>query len=88
MDARVSAWWLEGCNTGGVRRTLFVVAYVCLCNGVSERKVRRAIDRGADSINAVAAACGAGTTCHGCHDTIDDLIDERCVAMPRLARVS
>jgi bacterioferritin-associated ferredoxin len=64
------------------------MAYVCLCNGVSERKVRRAIDRGADSINAVGAACGAGTTCHGCHDTIDDLIDERCVTMPRLARVS
>ncbi|MAT04716.1 MAG: hypothetical protein CL424_06705 [Acidimicrobiaceae bacterium] len=64
------------------------MAYVCLCNSVSERKVRKAIERGASSICEVGMACGAGTTCHGCHDTIDDLIDECQVPVPRLARVS
>ena len=64
------------------------MAYVCLCNSVSERMVRRAIDDGATSIDEVGASCGAGTTCHGCHDTIDDLLDEHRVAAPRLRRVS
>ena len=61
------------------------MAYVCLCHSVSERKVRKAIDHGACSITDVGAACGAGTSCHGCHDTIDDLIDERQVTLPRMA---
>ncbi|MEZ5298071.1 MAG: (2Fe-2S)-binding protein [Ilumatobacteraceae bacterium] len=60
------------------------MAYVCLCNSVSERKVRKAIERGASTIGDVGSACGAGTTCHGCHDTIDDLLDERQVTIPRL----
>lgn len=64
------------------------MAYVCLCNSVSERKVRRAIDHGASTIDAVGRACGAGTTCHGCHDTIDDLIDEQQVSVRRLRSVS
>ncbi len=61
---------------------------ICQCNRVSERRVRRAIDHGAASIDEVGTACGAGTTCHGCHDTIDDLIDERAVSYPRLASAS
>jgi bacterioferritin-associated ferredoxin len=64
------------------------MAYVCLCNSVSERKVRRAIDHGASTIDEVGAACGAGTTCHGCHDTIDDMLDERLVSVRRLRRAS
>ena len=64
------------------------MAYVCLCNSVSERKVCRAIDHGASTIDQVGDACGAGTTCHGCHDTIDELLDEHRLAAPRLRRVS
>ena len=64
------------------------MAYVCLCNRVSERKVRRAIDGGAACIETVGAMCGAGTTCLGCHATIEDLIDERRVARPHLRRAS
>jgi bacterioferritin-associated ferredoxin len=59
------------------------MAMVCLCRGVSERKVERAIDRGADTIEAVGELCGAGTVCHGCHDTIDALVAVR--ARPRFA---
>ena len=64
------------------------MAYVCLCNSVSERKVRRAIDRGASTIDEVGAACGAGTSCQGCHDTIGDLLVEHPVAIPCLRSVS
>lgn len=49
---------------------------VCLCEGVSERKVRRAIDRGASTVAEVTAACRAGACCHGCHPTIEELLAE------------
>ena len=64
------------------------MAYVCLCNRVSERKVRRAIDSGAQCVETVAMTCGAGTTCFGCHPTIEDLLDQQGVALPRLRRAS
>ncbi len=60
------------------------MAYVCLCNRVSERKVRFAIDCGAACVDSVGSLCGAGTTCFSCHPTIEDLIDERQVVAPRL----
>lgn len=62
------------------------MAMVCLCNGVNERKIRRAIDHGASTVDDVGRVCAAGTTCLGCHPTIEHLIDERVgVAVPRLA---
>ena len=58
------------------------MAMICSCHVVSERRIQRAIDHGAGSISDVGAVCGAGGTCHGCHDAIDHLIaaaaDERC----------
>lgn len=56
------------------------MAMVCLCHGVSERKVAKAIARGADDLAAVGAACGAGTCCGGCHDTILGLLAEHAPA--------
>jgi bacterioferritin-associated ferredoxin len=47
---------------------------VCLCEGVSERKVRKAIDRGASSVDLVTAACRAGGRCGGCHPTIEAML--------------
>jgi bacterioferritin-associated ferredoxin len=56
---------------------------VCLCAGVSERKVRRAIDHGACTIAEVGEHCRAGQVCMSCHPTIEDLIEETLVARPR-----
>ncbi len=50
---------------------------VCLCQGVSETKVRAAIDAGAQTRREVTAACRAGAGCGGCHPTIRNLIRER-----------
>jgi bacterioferritin-associated ferredoxin len=50
--------------------------YVCICERVREREVRKAIRRGAHSEEAVGAACGAGTGCGSCLDRICDLIEE------------
>ena len=68
------------------------MALVCLCNGVSERKVRKAIAHGASSVDEIGLHCRAGTTCHGCHDTLQALLDEhdadRPVMVPRRSAVA
>jgi bacterioferritin-associated ferredoxin len=54
---------------------------VCLCQGVSERRVRREIEHGAATIEDLAATCGAGAQCFGCHPTLDDLLVEHVTAV-------
>ncbi|MCC6644390.1 MAG: (2Fe-2S)-binding protein [Polyangiaceae bacterium] len=50
--------------------------YVCLCKGVSDRAIRGCIRRGAGTVGAVGAECGAGTDCGSCRGMIADLIEE------------
>jgi len=52
------------------------VMVVCLCQGVSEKHVRRAISEGAATRREVTRACGAGGACGGCHVTIAEMICE------------
>jgi NAD(P)H-nitrite reductase large subunit len=53
------------------------MALVCLCTGTSERKVVKAIDHGARTVDEVGAACRAGTRCGGCRPTIEHLVAQR-----------
>jgi len=67
------------------------MALVCLCHGVTERRVRREIEHGASTIEDIAERCLAGSCCHGCHPTIDDLLVEHqqstAVANPGRSRL-
>ena len=58
--------------------------FVCICRAVTAAEIERAVDSGADCVEAVSAVTGAGTSCGTCHDTIDDVISERCFSCPRL----
>jgi bacterioferritin-associated ferredoxin len=49
---------------------------VCLCRGVSESDIRRVIERGAGTPDAVTAACGAGGDCGACTIILADLVAE------------
>jgi bacterioferritin-associated ferredoxin len=49
---------------------------VCLCRRVSDATIRATIDGGAQTVSEVGDACGAGTGCGACRDSIDDMI--RC----------
>lgn len=51
--------------------------YVCICRAVTDEKVKAAIDAGADSVEAVTAACCAGDDCGSCHGVIEEMIEER-----------
>lgn len=39
---------------------------VCLCEGLSERKIQSEINRGAASLKEIGRRCGAGTHCGMC----------------------
>ncbi len=49
--------------------------YVCICRAVTEETVRAAIQDGAQSVEAVTAACCAGDDCGSCHQVIEDMIE-------------
>jgi NAD(P)H-nitrite reductase large subunit len=50
---------------------------VCHCTAASDHDVADAIERGASSVDAVGARCGAGTGCGGCRPTIHELLERR-----------
>ena len=47
---------------------------LCHCRAVSDRAVRKAIDKGAGDLEAVADRCGAGARCGGCHPALMSLL--------------
>ena len=48
---------------------------VCHCHRVCDRTIRAAVKAGADTEEAVAHACGAGTGCGRCRPALSALID-------------
>jgi bacterioferritin-associated ferredoxin len=50
---------------------------ICHCRGVNDRKIRKAIDKGAHTIEEVAEACSAGSRCGGCWPALAELISAR-----------
>lgn len=55
---------------------------VCLCRRVSDRTIRAARADGAHTVEAVAAATGAGTGCGCCRGTIAKILAEPCRPAP------
>ena len=49
---------------------------VCLCRGVPDQTVQRAISSGATTVEALARACGAGTDCGACVRALAGLIHD------------
>jgi bacterioferritin-associated ferredoxin len=50
--------------------------FVCLCRGVSDRTIQRALDAGADSVEEVARRTGAGTCCGRCKPAIAAMVEQ------------
>jgi bacterioferritin-associated ferredoxin len=48
--------------------------YVCVCRAVTDKQVRAALEGGAETLEAVRAACSAGGDCGGCHGVIEEMI--------------
>jgi bacterioferritin-associated ferredoxin len=66
--------------------------YVCLCRGVSDRKVRKAINRGATTVEEISRTCGAGSGCGGCRPELQAMLHEVCggceAALPAVSVVA
>ncbi|HEY4122920.1 MAG TPA: (2Fe-2S)-binding protein [Byssovorax sp.] len=62
--------------------------YVCLCRGVTERDILRAIDAGACSTSEVMRCTRAGTCCGTCVPTVAAMVDESATdaSAPRSSR--
>jgi len=53
---------------------------VCVCEGVSDREIRAAIQRGADSLDSLGQSCRAGTDCGRCRQHLKGMLRERVAA--------
>jgi len=47
---------------------------VCICHGISDRTIDRAIDEGCRSVRQVGRRCRAGTDCGACRASIKSMI--------------
>lgn len=54
---------------------------VCHCHVVSDRAVRAVVNAGANDLDSVVSACGAGDACGGCLPSIERLLADAEVAV-------
>ncbi len=48
---------------------------VCMCRGISDRKLRAGIERGKfTSVREIARDCGAGSDCGACVNSLKNLV--------------
>ncbi|HAI58428.1 MAG TPA: bacterioferritin [Xanthomonadaceae bacterium] len=50
--------------------------YVCVCNGVTDRDIQRAVDEGCDSLESLASRTGCGSTCGCCREYAAEAITQ------------
>ncbi len=50
--------------------------YVCLCNGIRDRDLRDAVERGADSFEVLQARTGVSTCCRTCEPMAREVLHE------------
>ncbi len=61
------------------------MALLCSCHLVSDRAVTAAVEAGADSVEAVQDACSAGTSCGGCLEQVEELVERLTGALQSTA---
>jgi bacterioferritin-associated ferredoxin len=50
--------------------------YVCICNAVTDRDIRRVVDKGARSLFEVQCQLPVGSCCGRCQDEASNVVDE------------
>jgi bacterioferritin-associated ferredoxin len=49
--------------------------YVCVCHAISDRQIRDAVERGAESLSEVQCYLPVASCCGRCEDTAREIID-------------
>jgi len=62
--------------------------FVCICNGITERQIRAAIEEGACSVHELAARLGVAAGCGCCAEFAASLISESNPGEARQAAAS
>lgn len=60
--------------------------FICLCHGVSDKKIRALIQSGAGDVKTIRAACNAGGDCGKCIFDLKKMISECENDMPNGSR--
>lgn len=50
--------------------------YICICVGITDVEIRKAIDDGHDTLDKLMYETGAGLGCGTCRSTLEDIINE------------
>lgn len=59
--------------------------YICLCNAVTEKAVRECANKGACSLDELAAQLGVGAGCGRCRECASDLLRDLQTPLPALS---
>jgi len=62
-----------------------VCLYICVCNAVTEKAVRECANKGACSLDELAAQLGVGAGCGRCRDCASDLLRDLQAPLPALS---
>jgi bacterioferritin-associated ferredoxin len=66
--------------------------YVCICNGVTDRDIRQAVEAGCRSLPELTMRTGAGATCGSCLDLAAQLMEDargvRDLPLPLLSQAA
>ena len=54
--------------------------YVCICNAITEKQIRRAARNGVSSLYELRGALGVAASCGSCARTAEDILDEEYAA--------
>lgn len=54
--------------------------YVCVCHGISERRIEQAIRDGARSFEQLQSCTGVATCCGACEPCARQMVDDRTLA--------
>jgi len=50
--------------------------YVCICNGITDKQIRRAARNGASSLNELSGELGVAAGCGSCARMAEDILSE------------
>ena len=64
-----------------MRLRLSLNMIVCICRGATDRDIRRAIDRGAESVRDLQR-CGIGDCCGSCHNSLRAILAASAAQQP------
>jgi len=54
--------------------------YVCICNAITEKQIRQAVDGGVTDLWGLEAALGVAGTCGSCRETAAEILAENRAA--------